>query len=624
MKILLVEDDEPTAQALKEALGAHHYIVTIATDGQTGLELAQAFTYDLLMLDVLLPKVDGIAVCRYLRSTGYQRPILLLTALDNSTDRVMGLDAGADDYLVKPCDMEELMARIRALLRRRSSTLPPVIIWGELRFDSSTNEFSYGGNVLRLTAKEYSLLELFLLHPRRVYSRSAVIDHLWPDEKYPEENTVTSHIKSLRKKLKAAGATADLIETLHGVGYRLKPSPDSDKPTPLSMSQIAGEIRERKELSQQQMINSVSKLWEKFRGTFTAQIEVLEQASTALLDNRLTLQFQQNAKREAHRLAGSLGIFGFAEGSTLARRLEHLLETEKMIGQEQALELSELVGQLQHELRKPPSVSKFETAPVSNSDSLSSRMLVIDDDVALTQWLKSESAAWNIQVDVVLDLKAAREAIASTPPNIILLDLTFPDPIENGLTLLAELASHTHQIPVVAFTGRDSLSVRLEVARLGCSAFLHKPASIEQIFKTVTQVLDRTRTVEAKIMVVDDDPIVLATLHHLLSSWGINVTTLKNSQIFWDVFSSTAPDLLILDLEMPGFSGIDLCQVVRNDPQWSDLPILFLTAHTETDAVNRAFAAGADDYISKPFVEQELVTRIVKRLKPIRSRQNPS
>jgi DNA-binding response OmpR family regulator len=221
-------------------------------------------------------------------------------------------------------------------------------------------------------------------------------------------------------------------------------------------------------------------------------------------------------------------------------------------------------------------------------------------------------------------LKAAREAIASTPPDIILLDLTFPDPIENGLTLLAELASHTHQIPVVAFTGRDSLSVRLEVVRLGCCAFLHKPVSIEQIFKTLTQVLDRTRTVEAKIMVVDDDPIVLATLHRLLSSWGINVTTLKNSQLFWDVFSSTAPDLLILDLEMPGFSGIDLCQVVRNDPRGSDLPILFLTAHTETDAVNRAFAAGADDYISKPIVEQELVTRIVKRLERIRSRQNPS
>jgi DNA-binding response OmpR family regulator len=112
-------------------------------------------------------------------------------------------------------------------------------------------------------------------------------------------------------------------------------------------------------------------------------------------------------------------------------------------------------------------------------------------DVAVTQWLKSESAVWNIQLDVALDLKAAREAIASTHPDIILLDLTFPDPIENGLTLLAELARPTPQIPVVAFTGRDSLSVRLEVARLGCRAFLHKPVLIEQIFKTVTQILDR-------------------------------------------------------------------------------------------------------------------------------------
>lgn len=251
-------------------------------------------------------------------------------------------------------------------------------------------------------------------------------------------------------------------------------------------------------------------------------------------------------------------------------------------------------------------------------------MLVIDDDVALTQWLKSESAAWNIQVDVALDLKAAREAIASTPPDIILLDLTFPNPTQNGLALLTELASQTPQIPIVTFTGRNSLSLRLEVARLGCRAFLHKPVSIEQIFKTVTQILDRPRTIEAKIMVVDDDPLVLATLDGLLSSWGIHVITLKNSQRFWDVFSATDPDLLILDVEMPGFSGIDLCQVVRNDPQGSELPILFLTAHTETDAVNRAFAAGADDYINKPIVEQELVTRIVNRLERVRVWQKRS
>ena len=615
------------AWALNKGLSAHHYIVILANDGQTGLELAQAYTYDLLLLDVLVPKMDGITLCRHLRSQGYQSPILLLTALENSSDRVMGLDAGADDYLVKPFDMEELMARIRALLRRGSETLPPVITWGELRFDPGASEFSYGRKLLRLTAKEYSLLELFLLNPRRVFSRSAIIDRLWSDEEYPEEGTVTAHIKSLRKKLKAAGTTADFIETIYGLGYRLKPLREPKKPVhPVSSTRKgvegaggAGGVGEGKELLQQQVIGSVSQLWEKFKSTFTAQVEVLEQASKALSEGRLSIKLQHQAKQEAHRLAGSLGIFGFAEGSALAKRLEELLETEGAIEQEQALQISELLGLLQQELSKPPSVSEFAPAPASNSASSSSRLLIIDDDVVLTERLKSEATAWNMLLDVAPDLRAARIAIAKTPPDIILLDLTFPAPTENGLTLLAELASQTPQIPVVVFTSRDSLSDRIEVTRLGGRAFLHKPVSIEQIFKSVTQVLhqNQTRAVEAKVMVVDDDPILLATLCSVLKPWGMDVTPLENPQRFWEVLQAIAPDLLILDLEMPGFSGIELCQVVRNDPQWSNLPILFLTAHTGSDAINRAFAAGADDYIIKPIVEQELVTRIINRLERV-------
>jgi DNA-binding response OmpR family regulator len=217
----------------------------------------------------------------------------------------------------------------------------------------------------------------------------------------------------------------------------------------------------------------------------------------------------------------------------------------------------------------------------------------------------------------------ARQAIAKTPPDIILLDLTFPAPYEQGLTLLAELAAQTPQIPVVAFTSRDSLEDRVEVVRLGGRAFLHKPVSIEQIFQTVTQVLaqTQTRSIKAKVMVVDDDPIALTTAYHLLTPLGMEVITLKNPQRFWQVLSTEVPNLLILDWEMPDFSGIELCQVVRSDPQWSNLPILFLTAHTEKEAINWAFAAGADDYISKPIVEQEFVTRILNRLERVRWRQ---
>ncbi|HAJ63613.1 MAG TPA: multi-component transcriptional regulator, partial [Cyanobacteria bacterium UBA8543] len=235
----------------------------------------------------------------------------------------------------------------------------------------------------------------------------------------------------------------------------------------------------------------------------------------------------------------------------------------------EAWQFSELVGRLQQELSQPRCVPMLNQTPILNCASSSLRLLVIDDDVALTERLKSEALAWNMQVEVAADLKMARIAIAQTSPDIILLDLTFPDPTENGLTLLTELASVTPQMPVVAFTGRDSLTDRVEVARLGSRAFLQKPVSIQQIFKTLTQVLNQTHAVEAKVMIVDDDPIVLATVCSSLKSWGMDVTTLDNPQQFLEVLSAEAPDLLVLDLEMPRFSGIDLCRVVRNDQQWS-------------------------------------------------------
>lgn len=225
MKILLVEDDERIAEALAENLTDQYHVVDVATDGQAGWDLVEAEAYDLLIVDVMLPKLSGISLCQRLRSYGYRMPILLLTARDTSEDKVMGLDAGADDYVVKPFDLQELAARIRALLRRGSSTLPPMLEWGSLKLDPGTCEVTYAGQPLHLTPKEYSLLELFLRHERRVFSRSAILEKLWSFEEPPEEETVKAHIKGLRHKLKLVGAPVDFIETIYGLGYRLKQNP---------------------------------------------------------------------------------------------------------------------------------------------------------------------------------------------------------------------------------------------------------------------------------------------------------------------------------------------------------------------------------------------------------------
>lgn len=223
MKILLVEDDRRIAEALTEALTDQTYAVDVAPDGQLGWDLIEAFDYSLILLDVMLPKLDGIQLCQRLRRQGYQIPVLMLTARDTSTDKVLGLDAGADDYLVKPFDLEELLARIRALLRRGNLALPPVLEWRGLQLNPASREVSYEAQPVNLTPKEYGLLELLLRSNGRTLSRSAILEQVWASELTPGEETVKVHLRSLRQKLSAAGAAPDWIETVYGVGYRLKP-----------------------------------------------------------------------------------------------------------------------------------------------------------------------------------------------------------------------------------------------------------------------------------------------------------------------------------------------------------------------------------------------------------------
>jgi len=225
MRILLVEDDDRITRGLSEALADQNYVVDIADDGEAGWDFIEAAPYDLILLDVMLPKLDGIALCRKLRQNGHRTPVLMLTARDTSQDKVLGLDVGADDYVVKPFDLQELMARVRALLRRGDARTPPVLEWGPLRLDPNTCEVTYGENSLHLTPKEYGLLELFLRSNPRVLSRDAILDHLWSFEDTPGEDTVKTHLRRLRQKLKAAGAPANFIETVYGLGYRLHQNP---------------------------------------------------------------------------------------------------------------------------------------------------------------------------------------------------------------------------------------------------------------------------------------------------------------------------------------------------------------------------------------------------------------
>ncbi|MBL1210027.1 response regulator transcription factor [Geminocystis sp. GBBB08] len=221
MKVLIVEDDDRIAKPLAKDLRYQHHTVDLARDGLEGWEYTQASQYDVILLDLMLPKIDGITLCKRLRKEKYQALILMLTAKDTTEDKVMGLDVGADDYLVKPFKLEELSARIRALSRRYSEFIPSILSYGDLRLDSSRQTVDYGENSLTLTPKEYLILEYFIKHPHQVLSRSAILDKLWNLDDLSGEETVRTHITNLRRKLKAAGSADNFIETVYGIGYRL-------------------------------------------------------------------------------------------------------------------------------------------------------------------------------------------------------------------------------------------------------------------------------------------------------------------------------------------------------------------------------------------------------------------
>jgi heavy metal response regulator len=221
MRVLIVEDERKLAGMLKRGLEEHGYAVDVAYDGEEGLALAEVEPYDLIVLDVMLPKLDGFTVCHRLRAARRNMPVLMLTARDAVDDRVTGLDSGADDYLVKPFAFRELLARVRALLRRESFSRDPVLRVADLEVNTVTREVRRGGRPVELTSKEYAVLEYFVRHPNQVLTRTQIAEHVWNYNFVAMSNVVDVYIRYLRRKL-ADDREPRLLRTVRGAGYQLK------------------------------------------------------------------------------------------------------------------------------------------------------------------------------------------------------------------------------------------------------------------------------------------------------------------------------------------------------------------------------------------------------------------
>ncbi len=223
MRILVVEDEEAIAAFLRQGLTEAGYAVDLAVDGAEALHWAAIAAYDAILLDVMLPEQDGLAVCAELRRRSVRTPVLMLTARDTIGDRVHGLDSGADDYLVKPFAFAELLARIRALLRREPALKGTVLQVADLTLDSVSREVRRGGRAITLTTKEYSLLEFLMRHPNQSLTRATIAEHVWDYDFDNLTNIIDVHVFALRRKLDD-GHEVKLLQTVRGVGYRLGPA----------------------------------------------------------------------------------------------------------------------------------------------------------------------------------------------------------------------------------------------------------------------------------------------------------------------------------------------------------------------------------------------------------------
>jgi diguanylate cyclase (GGDEF)-like protein len=369
-------------------------------------------------------------------------------------------------------------------------------------------------------------------------------------------------------------------------------------------------ISPRPEVPRSAAAAAIGALWERYRDVNLQRVSVLEEAAAALRAGSLDPTRRQEAARAAHKLAGAVGTFGFTRGSETARTIEQMLAGSTVLSPAQGEHIAALAAALRRELSRPPPA----LAPPPAADT---HLLVISADRELTHRL-SEAARHRQRIEVAASLAAARLAIAERRPNGVLLDLDLADPDGGALTILAELNATLPDLPVIVLTAWDSFADQIQIARLGGRGFLRKSMPPARVLEEAEQLLSRFQTTDATVLAVDDDPQVLEALRAILAPRGFILITLDDPLRIWDVLSEAAPDLIILDVDMPLLTGIEICRVIRSDPRWAMIPILFLTARTDPETVARVFAAGADDFVTKPVVVPELVTRINNRLERVR------
>ncbi|GFE71024.1 hypothetical protein CFPU101_36340 [Chroococcus sp. FPU101] len=502
---MLLEQDKNFAAAVQNALLIQGCLIDIATDWGICWQLVELFEYDLILLDLISLDTNAIKFYQRRRLIGDKTPILLIGIEKSGTYKESAKQVGATDYIKKPVGIETLLTRIQKLVRENPYAHPSIIQWQKIQLNFLDCQASYNNQPLYLNQTELALLALFVKNHDRIFSLNHILKNLWGFEENLTEHDIELNILQLRQKLQDSGASAEIIDKIHSLGYCLTSEAQETFPDDLSLIK-----------SQTSVPNSFNPL-------------------------------------------------------VSVRQSPHL-------------------------------------------ENPAPRLLIIDHDLSLIQSLTTEAHSWGIDAESVQNVTQARQIIALHPPDIVLLDLPLKETSEDELHLLSELSHANPPIPVLVSTKKEGFSERLKVAKMGGQGFLHKPISPDLVMEAVTHQLQQKAPPVGTLMIVGTDSVMLELLETLLSPWGFHLIFLRNPQQFWNTLEQSNPDLLILDFDLPKVSGLELCQIVRQDPRWNDLPILMLSAERKAETVQKVFEVGADDFIHKPIVGPELIARILNRL----------
>ncbi|MCS6959292.1 MAG: response regulator [Pseudanabaenaceae cyanobacterium SKYGB_i_bin29] len=570
MKVLLVDDDRDFCDYISTVLTEHRYAVDVFHRGKLVLDIV-SFGYDVVILDVNLPDINGIELCQRLRHRGISTPILMLTA---SHDRsVQGLDQGADDYIVKPCKIEELLARMRALLRRKTDTLTTILRWGRLSLNPVEGIVKYDEQVVNLRPKEYQLLELFLRNPQRLLDRDTIISHIWRMDDVPTNHAVTNLIKDLRKRLQGAGMTEDFIQTIYGVGYRLREPP----------------------------IDSLQSIQENFLKNLDQRLQALQTAIQPIIDNTAQAHHYGEAEKLAHQLAGSLGTFGLPEASTISRSLELLLKQPNNVSVDS---LREMIARLKQAISVTPQ-------PMATVHFFNLGLVTRDIKFADQFYLHILSSKLKLIVLEPQEILAQGHKL-----NLIILRLEE----QADHILVRNLRTKHPNVPIfVLDTYPDTIERRVEVSKFQPDLYFSSNIPLTQVVTTVCHALCPAK--KRHVLVVDDDPDFLQLVTDLLQQHHFTVTSIEDSSQILATLAKEKFDLLLIDFDMPKFNGLEICRSLKYSHTYSELPIVFVTAHTYL--AETLFSAGANDVIPKLNVNYYLLPRIIKLISQNRQYETP-